>query len=93
MSDEKTIEQPEARSHKPAADCSASDARKENVLISTIGTLEGLIDKGFMTGPKLLTEKGKQSLAELKKTGFACTPEETEWAMKVLMLPNVELTR
>lgn len=59
--------------------------REQQVLILTMGALEHLIDLGMITGPKLMTPKGQQILAELKASGFKPTPEETQWAMNALL--------
>lgn len=64
--------------------------REEAVLTATFGTLEELIDKGMITGPKLLTEEGRKIVADLRASGFNPTPEETEWAMRAITSQNTE---
>lgn len=62
--------------------------RKQAVLTSTFGTLEDLIDKGIITGPKMLTPEGRKAVADLRASGFKPTPEETEWAMHAITSQN-----
>lgn len=66
--------------------------REEAVLSVTFGTIEDLIDKGMLTGPKVLTEGGRKIVYDLRASGFKPTPEETEWAMRAITSQNSKLT-
>ena len=58
--------------------------RLQKVMLYTLCLIEGLIDKGFVDGPKTVSEKGWESFEAMKEEGFKPTDEETEIEMAAI---------
>lgn len=59
--------------------------RTEAILVHTMIVLEDLVERGVVSGPKILTEEGRAIAMKLKASGFEPTPDETECAMDAIM--------